>query len=108
MALVTVEELKTSLGVGNLYSDEIFEQVIQAVDDVVKEYITTEAYDDEVAPVKEAALALCIDTFQARVSPGGEQTAVDMSVSPWRFGNSFISKVKGLLAPYLDEGMFVG
>jgi hypothetical protein len=108
MALVTVQELKDALGIGNLYSDPTLQKVIDSVTDVIEGYVTSESFDDEPPAMKEAALILCIDLFQTQNSAGGQQVAVDFTPAPFRTGRSFTSKVSGLLAPYFDEGMFVG
>lgn len=108
MALVTVQELKDALGIGNLYSDDVLEQVIDSVTDVIETYVTADSFDAEPPAMKEAALILCIDLFQTQNSAGGQQVAVDFTPAPFRTGRSFTSKVSGLLAPYFDEGMFVG
>ena len=108
MALVTVQELKDALGIGNLYADSVLEQVIDSVTDVIESYITDDACIDEPPAVKEAALILCIDLFQTQNSAGGQQVAVDFTPAPFRTGRSFTSKVSGLLAPYFKAGMFIG
>lgn len=108
MALVKIQELKDALGIGNLYSDDVLEKVIDSVTDVIEGYITEAAFDAEPAAVKEAALILCVDLFQTQNSAGGQQVAVDFTPAPYRTGRSFTSKVSGLLAPYFDEGVFVG
>jgi hypothetical protein len=108
MALVKIQELKDALGIGNLYSDDVLEKVIDSVTDVIEGYITTAAFDAEPPAVKEAALILCVDLFQTQNSAGGQQVAIDFTPAPFRTGRSFTSKVSGLLAPYFDEGVFVG
>lgn len=108
MALVKIQELKDALGIGNLYSDDVLEKVIDSVTDVIEGYITEAAFDAEPPAVKEAALILCVDLFQTQNSAGGQQVAVDFTPAPFRTGRSFTSKVSGLLAPYFDEGVFVG
>ena len=108
MALVQIQELKDALGIGNLYSDDVLEKVIDSVTDVIEGYITEAAFDAEPPAVKEAALILCVDLFQTQNSAGGQQVAIDFTPAPFRTGRSFTSKVSGLLAPYFDEGMFVG
>jgi hypothetical protein len=108
MALVKIQELKDALGIGNLYSDDVLEKVIDSVTDVIEGYITEAAFDAEPPAVKEAALILCVDLFQTQNSAGGQQVAIDFTPAPFRTGRSFTSKVSGLLAPYFDEGMFVG
>lgn len=109
MALVTVQELKDTLGIGNLYSDPTLQKVIDSVTDIVESYLTDDAVIDEPPAVKEAALILCIDLFQTQNTGGGQQVAVDFTpIQPYRTGRSFTSKVSGLLAPYLKSDVFVG
>lgn len=108
MALVTVAELKTALGVGNLYSDEVLEQVIDAVSDVIESYVTAESFAAEPAPMREAALILSVDLFQTQNSAAGQQVAVDFTPAPFRAGRSWIQKTVGLLAPYLDAESLIG
>lgn len=109
MALVTVSELKTALGIGNLYADATLEQVIDSVSAIVESYVTAESFEDEPPAMKEAALILCIDLFQTQNTAGQNAVAVDFTAGvPFRVGRSFTSKVSGLLAPYYDEGMFIG
>lgn len=109
MALTTVEEVKTALGVGDLYSDETIQQIVDAVIELIEHYVTAQSFEDEPPAMKEAALNLAIDAFQARTAAGGQAIAVDMqAVSPFRFGRSFMQKVYGLLAPYLDVENMVG
>lgn len=108
MALVTVEELKTSLGIGNLYSDPTLQKVCDSVIAVIEGLVTAESFEDEPAAMKEAALILAIDLFQAQNAAGGQQVAVDFSPSPYRAGRNFSSRVAGLLSNYYDEGSWVG
>lgn len=108
MALVTVDELKTSLGIGNLYADETLEQIIDTVVDVIEGIVTAESFEAEPPAMREAALILCVDLFQTQNSAAGQQVAVDFTPSPFRAGRSFVQKVVGLLGKYLDEGIFVG
>lgn len=108
MALVTVEELKTSLGIGNLYADAMLEKVIDAVTDVIEGLVTEESFDAEPAALKEAALILSIDLFQAQNAAGGQQAALDFNPGPYRAGRNFSSRVAGLLANYYKEGSWVG
>jgi hypothetical protein len=106
MALVTVAQLKAALGIGSLYSDAVLEQIIEAAETLLGEYCDASAITAEPAPLKEAALSLSIDLFQAQRSAGGQIVASDFQPSPYRLGRSFVAKVSGLLAPYLKaEGM---
>ena len=60
------------------------------------------------ASVREAAMILAVDIFQARqVSQTGGVT-VDMGPSPYRMGNTMIGKIRGLLAPYMSPMSMIG
>lgn len=109
MALTTVEEVKSVLGIGDLYSDETIQQVIDAVVDLIEAYVTPQSFEDEPPAMKEAALNLAVDAFQARTAAGGQAVSIDFPQnSPFRFGRSFIQKVSGYLAPYLNPENMVG
>lgn len=108
MALVQVQDLKNALGIGNLYSDQVLEQIIDSVTDVIEGLVTESSFNAEPPAMKEAALILCIDLFQAQNSAGGQQAAIDFTPSPYRAGRNFSSRVAGLLSNYYDEGSWVG
>jgi hypothetical protein len=55
-----------------------------------------------VMPVHEAALQLAIDVLQNRTAAGGQNVGIDGSPGPYRMGSSLISRVQGLLGPWLD------
>ena len=59
--------------------------------------------------VREAAMILAVDIFQARqVSQTGGVTIDGFSPSPYRMGNSMIGKIRGLIAGYLNPNAMVG
>jgi hypothetical protein len=59
--------------------------------------------------VREAAMILATDIFQARqVSQTGGVSIDGFSPSPYRMGNSMIGKIRGLLAPYISPNSMVG
>ena len=61
------------------------------------------------ASVREAAMVLAVDIWQARqVSQTGGVTVDGFSPSPYRMGNSLLGKVRGLLAPYMSPNSMVG
>jgi hypothetical protein len=68
------------------------------------ENTTWEDYD----AICMAALMIAVDIFQAKTAPSGGATAIDFQPSPYKMGASLLSRVKGLLAPYLSVGGFVG
>lgn len=108
MALVTVATLKATLGVGNLYADADLQQACSAAIAVVQSYVDATSFAAEPPAMKEAALALAVDIWQTRTSPGGQNLAADFTPSPWRLGKNLVSKVSGLLAPYMEIGGAVG
>lgn len=55
-----------------------------------------------------AALLIAVDIFQAKTAPSGGAVAVDFQPSPYKMGMSLLSRVKGLLAPYMATGGMVG
>jgi hypothetical protein len=61
------------------------------------------------ASVREAAMILAVDIWQARqVSQTGGVGLDGFSPSPYRMGNSMIGKIRGLLAPYMNPNSMVG
>jgi hypothetical protein len=48
------------------------------------------------------------EIFQSRFSSGGSIEGLDLQVSTYRIGIGLLSRVKGILGPYLDEGAMVG
>jgi hypothetical protein len=62
-----------------------------------------------VASVRESAMILAVDIWQARqVSQTGGVGLDGFSPSPYRMGNSMIGKIRGLLAPYMSPNSMVG
>lgn len=113
-SIISADELKAVLGVGNLYADVDLEQVILAADAVIKAYLPVN--DDQgtaidwadYPAVVEAELTLSVDMWQNRVAPGGQMQAVDFTPSPYRTGRTMIQRIIGLLAPYMDNDGIVG
>ena len=64
-------------------------------------------YADE-ALVREAALMIAIDIWQARQQSNAGGVSPDGTPSPYRMGNSLLSRVRGLIAPYLSPRGMVG
>jgi hypothetical protein len=60
------------------------------------------------ASVREAAMVLAVDIWQARQVSQTGGVGLDMGPSPYRLGNSMIGKIRGLLAPYLNPNSMVG
>jgi hypothetical protein len=61
------------------------------------------------ASVREAAMILATDIFQARqVSQTGGVSVDNFNPSPYRMGNTLIGKIRGLLAPYMSPMSMIG
>ena len=66
------------------------------------------AYADE-QPIRQAALMVAVDVWQARQAPSSGGVSVDgVTPSPWRMSNSLLGKVRGLLAPYTSPRSQIG
>jgi len=88
-------------------ADQNFRRVVPSgvatgVDTKTAAYVNT-------ASVREAAMILAVDIWQARqVSQTGGVGLDGFSPSPYRMGNSMIGKIRGLLAPYVSPNSMVG
>ena len=72
------------------------------VDTKTTSYATTPA-------IREAALMLAVDCWQARQAPSSGGVSVDgITPSPYRLGNTMLAKVRGLIAPYTSPRSMVG
>ena len=109
--LVTVSELRAVLNLSDnpLYDVALYERVADAASELLIPYLADrEGGYDQVAPVREAALAIAVDLWQHRVAPGGQMQAADFTPGPYRLGRSMLGKVSGLLGPWLDVDGMVG
>lgn len=62
---------------------------------------------DQVPAIRESALAVACDIWITRQGTLGQQ-GVDFQPAPYRLGRSLMSRVSGLLAPYIDVEGLVG
>lgn len=109
--LVDPLELQAVLNLAGstLYEPATYERIADAADEVLTPYLAGEPADlATVAPVREAALAIAVDLWSHRLAPGGQMQAADWTPGPWRLGRSLLSRVTGLLGPYLDADAMVG
>jgi len=58
--------------------------------------------------VREAAMMLAVDIWQARQQSSAGGVSPDFSPSPYRMGNSLMGRVRGLIAPYTSPRSMVG
>ena len=68
----------------------------------------TTAYANTPA-IREAAMMLAVDIYQARQAPATGGMSIDgITSSPYRMGNNLMGKIRGLLAPYASMNSMVG
>jgi len=109
MALVTGQELADNLQIEyDDASEDVLDQVADAATLLIGYLITTAALTAEPAPVKEAAMSVAVEMFQARSSAGGEAVSMDFTPGPYRLSVWLTRRVMGVLAPYLDMKGVVG
>lgn len=110
MALVTGAELADALNLPwNAQSpDPVLVAVADAADDTVAALLVTGAYALEPPPVKQAALQVALEIYQARTSAGGQAVATDFTAGPYRLSTWLIRRVDSLLAGYKDPAGMVG
>ena len=88
------------------HADDNYHQVIpygKALGVDVKDtaYATTPA-------IREAAMMLAVDIWQARQQSSAGGISPDFQPSPYRMGNSLMGRVRGLIAPYTSPRSMVG
>ena len=58
--------------------------------------------------IREAAMMLAVDIWQARQQSSAGGVSPDFSPSPYRMGNTLMARVRGLIAPYTSPRSMVG
>jgi hypothetical protein len=104
--LVTTDELRDALSIGiDDASESDLQRVCDATDGVILPHLVDGAYED-VAAVREAGLAVAVQIWQARHSPGGQMVGMDLSpmMTPHLLGIGLLSRVRGLIGPYTAFG----
>ena len=76
-------------------------RVEESVDSLEVEYADTPA-------IREAAMQIAVDVWQARQANNAGGISPDFTPSPYRMGSSLMARVRGLLAPYLNPRGMVG
>jgi len=138
MALTTVAELRSTLGVGTLYQDSVLESVCDAADAVLLPMlwtnttyniahsntattgtlylvqpfgvVTADTYVDWTLDqaVQNAALMIAVEIWQARTATLSGSNAVDFQPSPYRMSAQLLAKVRGLISHALAPTSMVG
>ena len=69
----------------------------------------SESIDYSTLPqVREAAMMIAVDIWQARQMSATGGISPDFQPSPYRMGNTLMARVRGLIADYLHPGGLVG
>jgi hypothetical protein len=58
--------------------------------------------------IREAAMMLAVDIWQARQQSSIGGVSPDFAPSPYRMGNTLMARVRGLIAPYVSPRSMVG
>ena len=61
-----------------------------------------------VEAVHQAILMTSADVWQARTATNGQSVGMDFAPAPFRMGHSLLTRVKGLLAPYIAVQTMLG
>ena len=88
------------------HADDLYHQIVPygkvaGVDTKDTSYASTPA-------VRESAMMLAVDIWQARQQSNAGGISPDFQPSPYRMGNSLMGRVRGLLAPYTSPRSMVG
>lgn len=71
-------------------------------------WVGVEADWTGVEAVHQALLMTAADVWQARTASNGQGVGVDFAPAPFRMGHSLLTRVKGLLAPYIAVSSMIG
>ena len=99
--IVTGEQIANALGMGA--TNATLDDVAQIADQLLRPYLIASALNNPIpAPVTEAGIVIAIDVWQNRTAAGGQSVGIDGTPGPYRMGQSLLSRVSGLLGPWLD------
>jgi len=101
--LVSVDDLRAVLGPVSA-DDAQLQQVCSAADGTLLPLLRDG--DWSLNPnCREAALAIAVQIWQARHSPGGQMVTMDFGTmtSPHLLGTGLVKRVQGLVGPYLQN-----
>jgi len=82
--------------------------------DITERYVIPHAWVGNEADwtgienVHQAILMTAADVWQSRTASNGQGVGVDFQPAPYRMGISLLTRVKGLLAPYMSVNTILG
>lgn len=103
MAIVTGQDVATALGLAA--STPPLDDVADVADQLLTPYLAAGVLDAGVpSPVREAGVVIAIDVWQNRTAAGGQSVGIDGTPGPYRMGQSLLSRVSGLVGPWMHTG----
>lgn len=105
--LVDLRDLRETLDLDpQVVPDETLQQIIDAAAGALTPRLSSRVDPADPPPaVREAALGMCVQIWQARHAPGGAMFGGDTPYSsPHLLGMGLVARFGGLLAPYLRHG----
>jgi hypothetical protein len=77
-------------------------------DQIPHKWIGNETDWTGVENVHQAILMTSADVWQSRSATNGQAVGMDFTPAPFRMGHSLLTRVKGLLAPYMSVNTMLG
>ena len=101
MAIVTGSDIAAALNLPS--STSTLDDVAQIADELLTPYLAAGALTTGVpSPVREAGIVIAIDVWQNRTAAGGQSVGIDGTPGPYRMGQSLLSRVSGLVGPWMS------
>jgi hypothetical protein len=103
MAIVTGQDVALALGLASTTST--LDDVADVADQLLTPYLAAGVLDEGIpSPVREAGVVIAIDVWQNRTAAGGQSVGIDGTPGPYRMGQSLLSRVSGLVGPWMHSG----
>ncbi len=103
MAIVTGQDVALALGLAS--TTPTLDDVADIADQLLGPYLAAGVLDEGIpSPVREAGVVIAIDVWQNRTAAGGQSVGIDGTPGPYRMGQSLLSRVSGLVGPWMHTG----
>ena len=106
--LVTGQQLADNLDIDYAEFSAELDQVAEAARNAVGQQVTAAALAAAPAMLREAAMNVAVDLYQARTAAGGQSLSADFTPGPYRISSYMLKRVGALIAPYIKVGGLVG
>lgn len=114
MAIVPLDLIRATIGVGVSVTDDTLEQVRDAAEGAIVPHLkvkdsagVTINYAN-VPEVVEALLNASVEVYRYRKAPGGTFNAGDFTAQPYGLGRYFIDRWSGLLGNWINVQGLIG